>query len=271
MKKILQRKKSAIILIFLSTYACNESALAPSAQCPNHPEMVLLDNGWCIDRFEASLWENPDCTGKQYGLWGQCDHEALAGMLDDYPEGFPDLVESEDCTGMCEPYIKWNQHIATLPQSTTVYACSIEGIIPSQYMSWFQAKRACENSGKELCSLEVWRHACSKGGRKTYPYGDAYDPKSCNGVEYQNSDAVIKTGSAGECEGGFTGLFDMSGNLAEYLNAFRDGAAEVILAGGYSALSDRQLKCESTITDFPETSLDSCWQHGVRCCFKNAQ
>lgn len=279
------KKPLLIWLVVLLVTCCSGT---DERSCPGHEEMIQLDSGWCMDRYESSMWETADCTGQQYGLVGECEHLEDGGlpgewMTDDYPAGFPDLVESDGCSGGCEDYVGELDWIEIVPQETPVYACSLEGVVPAKYLSWFQAKRACENSGKVLCPIEVWRAACSNGGKRNYPYGgdptagdtDGYDPSACNGVEYDGVDPQSlgtpqNTGDAASCEGGKHGLFDLSGNVAEYVLSPIGPAGECELAGGYHDLGAGSLTCESTITDFIGTSLDTCFGAGVRCCLEIA-
>jgi len=60
-----------------------------------------------IDRFEASVFLNSDCTGTRYGE-----------LEDDYPASFP--------------------------AQSFLYACSLPGVWPSGYVTWEKARKACE-------------------------------------------------------------------------------------------------------------------------------
>ena len=90
-------------------------------------QMVKVGNFW-IDRYEISLWENVNCTGTQYGASG-----------DDYPGTFPDNGN-------------WTSEL---------YACSIAGVTPSRYVTWFQAQQSCEAAGKDLCTNAEWQAAAA--------------------------------------------------------------------------------------------------------------
>lgn len=60
-----------------------------------------------------------------------------------------------------------------------------------------------------------WFRACSNGGTRAYPYGDAYVAARCN----DEGHGVTDVGRYPECEGGIGGLFDMSGNASEWERA----------------------------------------------------
>lgn len=87
--------------------------------------MVRVGDIW-VDRYEASVWENPDCTGEQYGVVG-----------DDYPASFPDDAQFD------EP----------------LFACSTTGVNSSAYLTWFQAQAACTAAGKRLITNAEWQAA----------------------------------------------------------------------------------------------------------------
>lgn len=105
--------------------AAVDAALA-SRPCPG--DMVAAGDV-CVDRVEASVWAEPDCSGAQYGVGA-----------DDYPPSFPDT----GATG-------------GLP----LYACSVAGVRPSASLTWFQAQQACAASDKRLCTLAEWQVAAA--------------------------------------------------------------------------------------------------------------
>ena len=87
--------------------------------CTNgRDEMVKVGDFW-VDRYEASVWSAADCTGTQYG--NTDDWATVAGTF---------------------PY----HGSFTVP----LYACSVTGVTPSRYLTWFQAQAACTASGKHL-------------------------------------------------------------------------------------------------------------------------
>jgi formylglycine-generating enzyme required for sulfatase activity len=60
-----------------------------------------------------------------------------------------------------------------------------------------------------------WFQACSHNGdgQHAYPYGNSFSPLACNGAAY-NAGAPVP--SVASCQGGYPGLFDMSGNVFEW-------------------------------------------------------
>lgn len=81
----------------------------------------------CVDRYEASIWSNPDGSGIQFGLTGS-----------DYPTSFPENGN-------------W---------TTPLYAIAKAGVAPST-ATWFQAQQACALSGKRLPTNAEWQMAAA--------------------------------------------------------------------------------------------------------------
>lgn len=114
---------------------------------------------------------------------------------------------------------------------------NIEGHVPQSWMSWYDAKNACESTGKRLCNKHEWTFACEGPNMQPYPYGDGYhrNRTSCNtdnsvpdgvdvmNVSTQKSEDGVKldgllnpSGSKPECVSPF-GVYDMVGNIDEFV------------------------------------------------------
>ncbi len=145
--------------------------------------------GTYMTAYEIGVFENPDCTGRQYGV-----------DADDYPAGWPAGPENP---------------------SVTLYACALPGIYPSGYLSWYRAKRACEAQGLRLCSHMEWNTACQNGRPIKFPYGASYLAGTCNDG-WSEDGALSRTGEFASCTAQ-NHLFDMVGNLAEWV----DNASQV--------------------------------------------
>lgn len=154
---------------------------------------------------------------------------------------------------------------------------------PVVCVDWCDAMAYCALTGRRLCgeigggtydfrdlapakdpTKSAWYRACSNGGERAYPYGATYVAGRCND---ENSITQV-VGHYPECEGGVPGLFDMSGNVAEWENAcaFLDDQPMLqncLQRGGAYFSDSTHLRCDDTRPlgrGFLSTST------GFRCC-----
>lgn len=106
-----------------------------------------------------------------------------------------------------------------------------------QSASFFQAARLCAAEDKRLCSPSEWSAACQAGQMRNFSSTDdlaAYDSRDHFGMRFCNvpgsafsqfsSDPTAQlapSGSFPNC-GGATGVFDLTGNMAEWVAAIDD-------------------------------------------------
>ena len=92
-----------------------------------------------------------------------------------------------------------------------------------RYCAW-AGRRLCGAIGGATITIDEfqdpakaeWTFACTKGGTRAYPYGNVYSATACNGADF-DAGAPLAVGTLKTCEGGYAGLFDMSGNAHEWL------------------------------------------------------
>lgn len=156
---------------------------------------------------------------------------------------------------------------------------------PVACVDWCDARAYCKWAGKRLCGgvgsgSEVgrpdnelqWRVACSHAldGLHNYPYGTTPKPTACNTSEH-DAQAGLVVGSFPACQGGYDGLFDMSGNVFEWVDSCADGGpdaaaalnASCALRGGSFTTNAVQSACDSTYL-FGRRQNGS--YLGFRCC-----
>jgi formylglycine-generating enzyme len=162
---------------------------------------------------------------------------------------------------------------------------------PVSCVDWCDASAYCADQGKRLCGgvggvtipieydaettlhvnpqpkTSAWYLACSRGGERKYPYGAAYDADACNGESGLLRDAR----PSGGCEGGYPGLFDMSGNIEEWEDACDSTAPDAACmrrGGGYytgQIYDETWLGCGFLIAASRKAMASSI---GFRCCWE---
>lgn len=132
---------------------------------------------------------------------------------------------------------------------------------PVVQITWHGAAALCESVGRFLCGDGAWVSACGGSSQAAYPYGGTYDAAACNGMDAEH-DGTVEVASLPGCEGGYAGLFDMSGNVYEWTDACADGAC-LIRGGSYDKPAD-DMACNGSHTmDGPSGHREDL---GVRCC-----
>jgi formylglycine-generating enzyme required for sulfatase activity len=120
---------------------------------------------------------------------------------------------------------------------------------PVVCVDWCDAYFYCLGIGKRLCgkigggsapfdqsadaSVSQWYAVCSGEGANHYPYGRDYQPEYCNGTDYTGAvpgaHTTLPVGSLSTCQAaagsGYPGVYDLSGNAAEWVDSCDDGSA----------------------------------------------
>jgi sulfatase modifying factor 1 len=156
---------------------------------------------------------------------------------------------------------------------------------PMVCVDWCDAFAFCKWAGKRLCgkigggansstdyadaTKSEWFNACSKGGTLVYPYGNTFDANACNGAPLSLNRTMV-VGSMANCEGGYRGLFDLSGNVWEWEDSCTGTAGMTADIGDSCRVrgasfndSNSGLACGSEYAD-PRNSVGS--NVGFRCC-----
>jgi tetratricopeptide (TPR) repeat protein len=132
-----------------------------------------------------------------------------------------------------------------------------EGELPVTRVSAVEAAAMCAKRGSRLCSLAEWRLAC--GGREglAYPYGDEYVGHRCN----TEGTGLAPAGSRPECRSPF-GVYDMSGNVAEWTAEGADESSRYVAGGDWSG-SEAFTRSDAVVPFNPGLTSP---RVGFRCC-----
>ncbi|MEO8878458.1 MAG: SUMF1/EgtB/PvdO family nonheme iron enzyme [Polyangiaceae bacterium] len=221
-----------------------------SVGCGN--DQVVLDAGFCIDRFEV--------TNAKYAAF-------LSATAADAGKNFPGCATGHNLVPITDLFTQPNN--------------------PVRGVDWCAARAYCEWSGKRLCgavqdgggdvshvaanvdykdaAVDEWFFACSANGAQTYPYGSSYDGGLCNDTDYKEG-GTVPVGSATGCIGGFPGIHDMAGNVWEWENSCVDDTtvnAQCRLRGN-SFMGDINGTLCATELSFGRDAVNT--DFGIRCC-----
>ena len=174
----------------------------------------------------AGLVEEPGEGGCPAGML-RIAGSSSAGFCIDRFEASLELVSDAGETSPWSPYFN--------PGAHRVIARSFRGAVPQGYMTGEEAKGACEEAGKRLCTDTEWLRACRGPDGNIFPYGNTRETGVCNdhrdlhpAVELFGSvtnltspcinelhDTIDRTGSRTGCTTA-EGAYDMVGNLHEW-------------------------------------------------------
>ncbi len=157
---------------------------------------------------------------------------------------------------------------------------------PIARVDWCDAATYCAWAGKQLCgtvaggatlnytdftdaAVSQWYQACSRNGARQFPYPGPYSPDVCAiDVDAGGPFGVARVGGYPGCEGGYAKIFDMVGNVYEWLDSCTgDGKADNcnVAAGGSVATSGVQfnMDCAEILTYGRDQHISYI---GFRCC-----
>jgi sulfatase modifying factor 1 len=159
---------------------------------------------------------------------------------------------------------------------------------PVVNVDWCDARAYCKWAGKRLCGkigggsltgwaagadppTSQWTSACGRAWQRDYPYGSTYKPTYCNtSAPAESAQYIADVKSYPMCEGGYPGLYDMSGNVEEWVDACdkNTGASDGCASAGTSTFLDGLTPAEITCPDsFYSVPRNNKWVLlGFRCC-----
>lgn len=257
------------------------SEAAPSqdadAPPPCSPDMVLIAERFCIDRYEATMVDKT--TRRPFSPFYPPSKKEVRRAIAGQTWGAAALGKEE-----IDPPVPVLPEWERGPDVEAV-AVSAPHVIPQAYVSKPTARAACESAGKRLCTLAEWKLACRGEKSTRHPYGDKYRRGVCNvhgsshpaSILYGNASLghwdprlnqvtvggaplLRPTGSMPACRSawGDDGVYDMVGNLDEWVEDDKS-----TFVGGFYA-RDTFRGCDARVSKHPPIFFD--FTTGVRCC-----
>jgi serine/threonine protein kinase/formylglycine-generating enzyme required for sulfatase activity len=133
--------------------------------------------------------------------------------------------------------------------------------LPTTGVSWQTAKSACDRAGKRLCTEVEWERACKGPSSLRFPYGNTYDPDTCNTEDGDGrARSMARPVDFKKCRSGFK-VFMLSGNAEEWVQDAAGG--QRILKGGAADRPDFASRCSARRAVSARTSTPTT---GFRCC-----
>ena len=117
-----------------------------------------------------------------------------------------------------------------------------------------------------------WMNACNSGGRD-WPYGKTYDSQACNTSDHKPAacGAPAVTSSYPGCQapvGPYDQVFDLSGNVSEWVDASQEGASwpdlRCVIMGGSYVHYWGDVSCSGATLQWPCDAHHP--EFGFRCC-----
>ncbi len=191
---------------------------------------------------------------------------------EEYKEGWSKCFGKEQPKHFCMDEYEWPNR---------------KGAIPRVMVSWYEAKRLCEEQGKRLCGDDEWTLACEGPERLPYTYGWKRDRTACNidkqwmkpddgilGIKDGGAEKIaaevdrlsqrVPSGSMPRCKSPY-GVMDMGGNVDEWaVNVTLGGKPYMSIFKGGHWCSGARNRCRPTTESHDETT--AYYAEGFRCC-----
>ncbi len=141
---------------------------------------------------------------------------------------------------------------------------------PVNCVTYFGAEQFCAFVGGRVCTEKEWLSACRGPEGRAFPYGNVFDLDACN-VRSATQKVEGRAGgtapvaSRPRCEGGIEGLFDMAGNVAEWVGKCKGSYCKFRGAGFMSNDPVERFAACKGVCSGNDKSLKSSVV-GIRCC-----
>ncbi len=239
----------------VKTAICDTGGL--TVKIPEHEICDGKDND-CDGQIDES-WDNPAASALS-----KCGADECRGIRDDIVQVGSVWVYKYEASRVDAD--------ATKQGGADGRSCSRSGVMPWSVVNFVKAQESCRRSGMRLCSATDWTAACKDGrgacSANYFPYDCAtFSDSTCNGAE-RNLAVPERVGNAASCKTPTGGIFDLSGNVAEWTDEQRGttagGKRIFAVRGGSISTFQPALTCDNTKLSFSEdyAFIDT----GFRCC-----
>ena len=141
---------------------------------------------------------------------------------------------------------------------------------PVNCVSYHGAEQYCAHVGGRVCTEPEWLAACRGTDDRAFPYGPSYEADSCNARSSALAGQGVSLGTApvgtiDSCRGGLDGLYDMAGNVAEWVSGCKGDYCKFRGAGYMSNEPVEMFAGCTGVCSGNDKSLQS-GVVGIRCC-----
>jgi formylglycine-generating enzyme required for sulfatase activity len=251
-----------------------EAARAPvgtSEGCP--ADMVLVHGDYCPNVEQVCLEHHEEFTKDEAKKKASAKGEksTVSERCLRYKEPSRCLSEKKAPMRFCMDRYEWPNQ---------------KGELPALLISWVDAKKACEDVGKRLCTEDEFNFGCEGEAMLPYTYGYVRDPQKCSidkpyrkrqkkllkyercmkseacKAELARLDQRLPAGSLPECVSPF-GAYDLNGNINEWVFRPKEKYPNRSgLKGGW--WGPVRGRCRPTVGFHKEE--DYGYEEGFRCC-----
>jgi formylglycine-generating enzyme len=231
-------QRSQVLKVDLTATRSPQSPELPKGPCG--PNMILVEGNFCPVVFHHCQ-SHTDPEGN--ALHGQrcAEYKRPARCLSPQRQPLRYCIDRDEFVVAGE----------TLPQNRQTFA---------------DARNACANLGKRLCSNVEWTFACEGESMNPYPYGFVRDSSACNAdrdglvtPEGELKDLRAPPGAFPRCQSTF-GVRDLCGNVEEY--AVEGSNGQPVRKGGYWQHGANHCRLAQPHADATYLGVEI----GFRCC-----
>ena len=193
-----------------------------------------------------------------------------AGRRLAHPDGAFSISAGEATVAQFRACVDAGACEATTVNSECNYGKTDRDDHPVNCVSYDGAAQYCAHAGGRLCTEDEWLAACRGSDARAFPYGQAFDAEACNVHSNAPADPPVlrstaPSGSTPSCEGGLPGLFDMAGNVGEWLDSCKEDYCKFRGAGYLSNDPiDHFTGCGGVCSGNKKTLMSNVV--GIRCC-----